>query len=73
MAEKRVSCRLLPPTASLGPSEQAICVSYDVLIDSCWDVDYNIRRGAQLFRQMIDANGGNVLAVSLKRAVSFHD
>lgn len=29
---------------------------------NCWDVDYNIRRGAQLFRQMIDANGGNVLA-----------
>jgi hypothetical protein len=29
---------------------------------NCWDVDYNINRGAQLFRQMIDANGGNVLA-----------
>lgn len=29
---------------------------------NCWDIDYNIRRGAQLFRQMVDANGGNVLA-----------
>jgi soluble lytic murein transglycosylase-like protein len=31
---------------------------------NCWDVDYNIRRGAQLFRQMIDAKGGNVIGVS---------
>ena len=30
--------------------------------NDCWNVDYNIRRGAQLFSQMIDANGGNVLA-----------
>jgi len=29
--------------------------------NNCWDVDYNIRRGAQLFRQMIDHSGGNVL------------
>jgi len=28
---------------------------------NCWDVDYNIRRGAQLFRKMIDDSGGNVL------------
>lgn len=30
--------------------------------NNCWDLDYNMNRGAQLFRQMIDANGGNVLA-----------
>ena len=30
-------------------------------MDSCWDVNYNIRRGSQLFRQKIDAAGGNVI------------
>lgn len=29
---------------------------------SCWDVDYNIRRGAELLSQMISNNGGNVIA-----------
>ena len=29
---------------------------------SCWDPDYNIRRGAQLFSQMVDSNGGNCIA-----------
>ncbi|GFZ51606.1 hypothetical protein JCM24511_09373, partial [Saitozyma sp. JCM 24511] len=29
---------------------------------SCWDVDYNIQRGAELFSNMISSNGGNVIA-----------
>lgn len=28
---------------------------------SCWDLNYNIRRGAQLFSQKIAAAGGNVI------------
>ncbi|CAD6582735.1 MAG: hypothetical protein TREMPRED_003374 [Tremellales sp. Tagirdzhanova-0007] len=28
----------------------------------CWDVDFNIQRGAKLFSDMINSNGGNVIA-----------
>lgn len=28
---------------------------------SCWDINYNVRRGAQLFSQKIAAAGGNVI------------
>lgn len=30
--------------------------------NNCWDVDYNIRRGAQLLSSMIKQNNGNVIA-----------
>lgn len=63
-----VSCNSLPKTVVVLPTESEPilslylhCSPFKRSLLSCYDVNFNIQRAAELFSSLISSNGGNVL------------